>query len=85
MEFVTKKDFSCVQLIEALIKKPGSDKPAPEALVITVMESPSCSSTASKQTVLTGKFGKKIKYEHVCVKQKKLLRVSVFPSSIKVQ
>ena len=34
---------------------------------MTVMESPSCSSTASKQTVLTGKFGKKIKYHHVGV------------------
>ena len=32
---------------------------------MTVMKSPSCSSTASKQTVLTGKLGKKIKCQHV--------------------
>ena len=32
---------------------------------MTVMESPSRSSAASKQTVLTGKLGKKIKCQHV--------------------
>ena len=67
MESITKKDFRRVQLIKALLKKTSSENTAPNAPVMTVMESPSCSSSSSKQTVLTGKFGKKIKYHHVGV------------------
>ena len=66
---------------------------------MTVMESPSCSSTARNQTVLRRKFGKKIKYQHAgvtmiqkmkaiqkCIEEsEKIAKSFCFPSSIKVQ
>ena len=67
MESITKKDFSRVKLIEVLLEKLSSENAAPDEPVMTVMKSLSCSSPARKQTVLTGKFGKTIKYQHVGV------------------
>ena len=57
-----------MKVIEEALGVQTGQKAAEETAVhdvIVVQEPKPCSSTGNKQTVLTGTFGKKIKYQHI--------------------